>query len=405
MKLLSYFILIFALVISGCSAIAPAAPTPIPTIVLEGGSVPASASGTTSQPQSIAGGVRAAGVIEPFRQVTLSAATSGQVIELQAVRGEQVEAGAILLTLSGAGRLDAAVAAAELERLSAIQALEALKTNAKLTLGQAQLRLATALDELDKAEKRRLSKEFRVGSDTQVNLAQADLIMAKDTLKKTEDMYAWVKDNPDDNIDKANALSALSAARLAYDKATANLNYVLSIPNPIEVAKADAALTLAKAEAEAAQTALDKLVNGVDPETLALAEARLRSAESQLQVAKLALEDLIVKAPFAGTVLSVNAVLGESVLPGAPVLVLADLSQMRVRTTDLSERDVAAVSVGQPVQVLVKALDLTLPGTVSEIATSAETLGGDVVYPVWVTLDELPAGLKAGMSVDVTFGK
>jgi hypothetical protein len=83
------------------------------------------------------------------------------------------------------------------------------------------------------------------------------------------------------------------------------------------------------------------------------------------------------------------------------VLVLADTSLLRVETTDLSERDVARVSVGQTASVYVEALGADIPGRVVGIEPRATTVGGDVVYPVYVELNEQVPGLRWGMSVDV----
>jgi hypothetical protein len=52
---------------------------------------------------------------------------------------------------------------------------------------------------------------------------------------------------------------------------------------------------------------------------------------------------------------------------------------------------------------VVKALNQDVTGHVSEISPLAETLGGDVVYKTTIKLDSQPAGLRAGMSVDVQF--
>jgi hypothetical protein len=42
-------------------------------------------------------------------------------------------------------------------------------------------------------------------------------------------------------------------------------------------------------------------------------------------------------------------------------------------------------------------------GRVIAIAPLADTLGGDVVYQITIELEELPEGLRAGMSVEVRF--
>jgi HlyD family secretion protein len=49
----------------------------------------------------------------------------------------------------------------------------------------------------------------------------------------------------------------------------------------------------------------------------------------------------------------------------------------------------------------VEALEETVPGRVVRILPQAELLGGDVVYPVVIELDEQPAELRWGMSVEV----
>jgi hypothetical protein len=72
-----------------------------------------------------------------------------------------------------------------------------------------------------------------------------------------------------------------------------------------------------------------------------------------------------------------------------------------VQTTDLSERDVARVTIGEMTTAYVEALGIEVYGRVVEIASQATTVGGDVVYAVIVELDEQPVSLRWGMSVEV----
>jgi len=110
-----------------------------------------------------------------------------------------------------------------------------------------------------------------------------------------------------------------------------------------------------------------------------------------------------MKAPFAGTVTQVNFQSGEWVIPGQAIVALADLEHPRIETTDLSEKDVPQVEVGQPVTILIEALNQEVMGRVSEIAPLADTLGGDVVYKTTIDLIRFP-WLAVGMSVEVQFG-
>jgi HlyD family secretion protein len=348
--------------------------------------------------------VVASGRVAPAQIARLASPQGGQILRLGVKNGDRVEAGQVLVTFAGSERLVAAVQAAELALLSARQDLVALNDNAGVERALAQRRLADAKDAFDQATKRRGWKNYRPGDDNAIAVAQADLIVAEDHLKQVEDVYGGFADSPEDNLNKAAALSALSAARKARDKAQANLNYLLALPNALEVEKADAVLEVARAELDAAQRRFDLLRNGPDPQALALAEARLANAEAQLAAAQAALADLELKAPIAGTVSEVSAHAGEWVMPGQVVLVLADLDHLRVETSDLSERDVPRVAVGQPAAVQIEALGAVARGVVVEISTLAETLGGDVVYTTTLDLENPPAGLRVGMSVEVQFG-
>jgi len=77
-------------------------------------------------------------------------------------------------------------------------------------------------------------------------------------------------------------------------------------------------------------------------------EAALTAARAELSLAEAALEKTRIRAASAGTVLQVNAKAGESVAPSpeAPLLVMGDLSSLRVRA-EFEERDVGKLRVGQ----------------------------------------------------------
>ena len=107
-------------------------------------------------------------------------------------------------------------------------------------------------------------------------------------------------------------------------------------------------------------------------------------------------------APFAGTVASVEISPAETVVPGQVVIMLGDLSNFQVETTDLSERDVTNVQAGQTANIFVQALNQTLSGKVIDVARVSTTVGGDVVYKATLQLDNQPQGLRWGMTGDVT---
>ena len=395
--------LLAALVLTSCGALGQSKPQALPTVVLDAGGLAPTANAPFSAEAPAPGSVTASGVVQPAEVAQISSPVGGSVQTVDAAVGDEVQAGQVLVRLAGSEKLAAAVTAAKMELLAAQQALTDINENAEQARAQAQLRLANAKDAYDQAEKRRGWKDYRVGDDNQIDVARADLIVAQDALKKMEDAYGGYADTPEDNLTKAAALSALSAARKAHDKAQANLNYLLSLPDILEVQKADAALEVARTELDAAQREFDKLKDGPDPAALSLARARVENAQAQLTASQSALGELEIKAPFAGTVSAVRIHANEWALPGQSLLVLADLNHLRVETTDLSERDVPKVALGQPVTMLIKAMNQEVTGHVVEIAPLADTLGGDVVYKTTLDLDNIPVGLRSGMSVEVQF--
>jgi RND family efflux transporter MFP subunit len=137
------------------------------------------------------------------------------------------------------------------------------------------------------------------------------------------------------------------------------------------------------------------------PERRLLAEQEYIQVQRSLDTAKAALTQATLNAPFDGIVADIQAVQGELVQPGQVLMTVADLEHLRIETTDLSERDLPKVQVGQTAQVHIEALDQTLDGRVAAIAPVADKLGGDVIYRVTIDLDTVPETLRWGMTAEV----
>jgi len=122
-----------------------------------------------------------------------------------------------------------------------------------------------------------------------------------------------------------------------------------------------------------------------------------------------------IVAPFAGTVLDVDAVAGQTVTPGAPLAYIGNLAQISV-TAYVKESVIRNVATGQRVDVTVDALPgTTFSGTVQQLglATAATfsllpsaTQSGDFtkvaqVIPVEVSLGGPAEQLVPGESAEV----
>ena len=162
---------------------------------------------------------------------------------------------------------------------------------------------------------------------------------------------------------------------------------------------ADADIASALAQQDAAQARLDQAKLGPTPEQIASAEAAVAQTEAALTTAQAALDDLVIRAPFAATVVELHIGAGETATPGNSLLMLATLDELLIRTVDLVELDVARVSEGQTAMVTVDALpDVEFEARVARIDLQSVDYRGDVTFPVFVELDVHPPHFRWGMT-------
>ena len=140
---------------------------------------------------------------------------------------------------------------------------------------------------------------------------------------------------------------------------------------------------------------------GQDQEHIDAASADIDRAQATLDSANATLAQATLTAAFDGTIASVDISPAETVIPGQIVMMIGDLSNFQVETTDLSERDAPSVQVGQVADISVQALGKQFPAKVVDISRISSTVGGDVVYKVTLQFDTQPQGLLWGMTTDV----
>jgi len=171
----------------------------------------------------------------------------------------------------------------------------------------------------------------------------------------------------------------------------------------LETAILEARVKEAEANVVTVQTQLAYLIRtGTSQERLGAAQANIDRAQAAVDIAKAQLAQATLTAPFDGTIASVEISPAEFANPGQIMIVMGDLTHFQIETTDLSEKDVPAVKIGQTATVFIDALGQEFSGKVVDIARVSETVGGDVVFKVTIELDEQPEGLRWGMSTEVT---
>jgi HlyD family secretion protein len=352
--------------------------------------------------------IGATGVVIPERWATLSMRGQGVVAEVLVAEGDSVAAGQALVRLEGRSAAEAQVRSAEYELLHAQQALNELNEQAPVVAAQAELTVANARDALDDAVRLRIyqQKGNRATPET-IDGAEAALTLAEESVKRAEAAYTRTTHLPETHPTRAAARAALEAARQQRDAAKRNLNWYKGEPSDIDQAILDAKVGVAQAAMDQAELDAAQLIPGPDPDLLAQAQTRLALAQAQLAAAQEALADLELRAPFAGTVCSLETRVGEWLMAGVPVLQLADLARLQVETTDLNEIDAARIQAGDQAEVTFDALpDISVAGTVQRIGFKSAQ-GSGVNYTVVLELDSIPEALRWGMTafVDIEVGE
>ena len=394
--------------------------------------------------------VSATGKILPEQYASLSINIAGVVADVLVSEGDIVTEGQLLIQIKGGEQAQAAVTAAQFELTNAQVALDELYDNINLLAAEAlqtaedaedaledlldtELQEALALQAIADAQKaiedteRKYNYTINRADQADIDAQKAQVILAEDALEDAIEDFEDYEDRNEDDIERANFLARKSAAQQVYDDAVRRLNALLSTGDEVDIAVAQANLATAKAQLSETQRDWGRVQegpspgdvalleaqienayrdyevykDGPDPDDVAVLEARITNAQAQLDAAEATLEDLQLLAPFDGVISELNINPNEWVSPGVPVLVLADLSHLRVETTDLNEIDVAQLKVGDTAIVTFDALpDVVIEGTVTRIAPK-DSEGSGVNYPVVIELAEIPAGLRWGMTAFV----
>ena len=125
------------------------------------------------------------------------------------------------------------------------------------------------------------------------------------------------------------------------------------------------------------------------------------NAEEDLDALEALRDHATLVAPASGIVTAIEIREGADAPSGAAITLISD--SLRV-VTSVVESDVAAIEAGQAATVEVAAIDAVLQGSVAAIDPVGSDSGtnGVVAFAVTVTVDAPPAGLRPGMSADIT---
>ena len=346
------------------------------------------------------------GSLIPGREVELGFGAAGPVAELNVQTGDEVEAGDILAVAGDREQLEAALASSELSLLEAQEALDAIYEGADRTAAEAQLAFGNALDALEDAQRTwQNQQEGYRASSTTIKAAEAELVVAQDSMERAKDRYDSTAGSSDDP-QKAQAYKDYAAAQQRYWSALANVNWYTGNPTETQQSILDGELALAEAQLAEARAAFNMLTEGPDPSEIRMAELRVDKAEADLSIALENLEESVIFAPFAGTIMEVGADVGDTV--SGSFVTLADLSLPQLEVF-LDETDAANFSIGYEAEVIFDAQpDSVFTGRVIQVDPSLNSQGNISTVQGLVELDPGPFdGLLVGMNaaVDIVGGR
>ena len=400
------------------------------------------------------------GSVTPAAEISLGFSSSGTLAELLVEVGDEVREGDVLARLqtnNTEASIASSVTSAQLSVLEAQQSLESIYTgwekqaaqallaveeaeenlnalrNPALQQAEAAQALAEAQDAIDAAQLA-YDRTQLTASQANIDDAYADMLIAEQSLERAQNNFDRYADKPADNINRAQAQSQLSAAQQNFDTAAANYNAMIGTSSELEQALAAADLAvaeaqlaeaqrewasaqngatsgeiaLAEAELNTAQFEWERIKDGPDPGDIEMAEIKLANAEAKLAAAEEEEVAIDLLAPMGGTIMSIDASVGESISTNA-IITLADLS-LPILQVYLDEIDIDKVAVGFEVDVIFDAIpDTTFTGKVIQVDPSLATVSNSQVVSAFVQLDEfakpqtLPVGLN--VAVDVIGGR
>lgn len=335
--------------------------------------------------------IGATGTVRAEQSAILIWQAAGTVDTVNVKVGDNVPSGFVMAYLSKSS-LPQSIILAEADLINAQRTLDDL-LNSNAALAQAAQNLAIAKQAVEDAQKDVTKLDYRRASDDLLDQTQAEIDLANKQIVYLEDAYKLVKNRPDGDSLKAQALLNLTNARLDRDQKEATLEWYLGKPSELDAEKYRAVLALAQAQEADAQREYDRLSAGNLSEITA-AQARIDAAQATMNLARVA-------APFSGIVTESYPLPGDQVSAGAQAFRIDDLSSLLV-DVNVSEVDINSVAIGQPVKLTFDAiLGREYNGLVVEVAQTGTISAGVVNFKVTVELTDTDQFVKPGMTAAV----
>lgn len=356
--------------------------------------------------------------------------TSGKLVQVHVEVGDEVAAGDVLATLDAVS-LQEAVTSAELRVKSAENnllqrqsELDKLKTwePDESAIAIAEANIKSAETNLKNAETRDAARGSSLTSvNVQIQQAQRELNNAQEAYDNAfSEARDWETQYHEKVCETINGIKQCAnmtwAERIKADRegSTARLQHA---KEQLQVARANWSVQAAQnignsaigveAQLVAAQQELARAQKGPTEDQISAAELNLEQAKLSLEQEKFALtkaENALDKsqivAPWNGTIQTISATPGGMVGAGSPIVTLIDVNGLEFVTTNLSERDLDQITIGQEAQITLKTYpNDPISGSVARIDLSASgTVGDAAVFPVVIQFSSDELTVRQGMT-------
>lgn len=285
--------------------------------------------------------IRLSGRIEAD-DAAVASKVDGRVLEVRVREGDSVQAGDVIAILND-------------------DQLRAREDQARAQLAQAEARAKAARDQVAVLQEQLRHTELqteqaKIDAAGRVRQAEADLAAAEAQLAQQQASYqlalfdkeAYARLAQTGAVSERQGKQAASAADQQAAAVAAAQRRVDAAQGALATAKA----MLANPEIRAAESAGVRRQLAQQSAEIASAVAQTEQARAQLAEAQANREDLVVRAPFAGTVMTRAAEPGEVVSRGTALVALVDLNAVYLRGF-VPEGQIGSVKVGLPARVFI----------------------------------------------------
>ncbi len=379
-KVLSLFLLILAIVLSGCA--------------LRSGNAQDGTVQTASVTRgSIADVLPLTGNVESAQHSELNWQISGVVESVSVAIGDTVEKDQVLAVLR-TDSMPAAIISSETEMIDAEEALDKLLIS-ETAKAQAYKNLRDAEVTKQDNEKAAEGLNYPVASQSQIESAEKAMIGARDAYDHAKADYEGVKLRDQIDAERMEKYSTLQTTLTAYAKAYDLWQYYVN--NTTDMTKSVAKATADHA-ADAYETALKEF------KTYQLSFVRKEdqlSAEVKLDTALSTYKKRFLVADIPGIVTKIAAEEGGYVVKGTTGIRIDDTSAYYL-SLNVSEVDVNRLQDGQAAQIVLDSqADKVYYGTVRYISSYTSSSSNNVTYRAVVSFDNPDASVKIGMTGEV----